>query len=130
MRLRVLRAKDAGVSDDLSGPAPSQPGLGLPGTGSGLGAMDGSQEDVVILGGAESSAEFDVEAASRSVKDSEKKKPAKRMSAASRCSRRDGPWRFTYDEVIEGGEKAEIAYPDNLEFQFEIPPDMENFEAW
>ena len=43
---------------------------------------------------------------------------------------RDGPWRFTYDEVIEGGEKAEIAYPDNLEFQFEIPPDMENFEAW
>ena len=48
--------------------------------------------------------ESDVEAASRSVKDSEKKKPAKRMSAASRRSRKDGPQRFTYDELIEGGD--------------------------
>ena len=52
------------------------------------------------------------------------------MSAASRHSRRDGPRALTYDELIEGGEKAEIAFLDNLKFQFEIPPDVENFEAW
>ena len=110
MRLRALKAgcSAAAASNNLSGPAPSQPGLGLPGTGSGLGAMDDGREDVVILGGADSSAESDAEDASRPVSVSEKKESVKRMSAASRRSRRDGPRALT----------------------FEIPPEVENFEAW
>ena len=55
MRLRSLRdgsKSDAKPKsgDDLSGPAPSQPALGLPGVGSELGAVDdGQREDVVLL---------------------------------------------------------------------------------
>ena len=52
------------------------------------------------------------------------------MSSASRWSRIDGPRALTYDEQIEVGGKAEIAFPDNLDFQFEIPAHVENFEAW
>ena len=65
-----------------------------------------------------------------SLKVSETKKPIKRMSAATRRSRKDGARALTYDELIEGGEKAEIAFPDDLDFQFKIPPDVESFEAW
>ena len=49
--------------------------------------------------------------------------PAKRMSAASRRSRKDGPRVLTYDEIIEGDGRTEAAFPDELEFQFEIPPE-------
>ena len=49
--------------------------------------------------------------------------PAKRMSAASRRSLRDGPRVLTYDEIIEGEDRAEAAFPDELEFQFKIPPE-------
>ena len=60
MRLRALKVKagcSAAVgSDDLSGPASSQPGQGFPWTGSGLGAMDDGREDVVILNSGDSSA--------------------------------------------------------------------------
>ena len=45
------------------------------------------------------------------------------MSAATRRSRKDGPRVLTYDEIIEGGEKAEVAFPDDLDFQFKIPPE-------
>ena len=41
------------VSGDPSCPALSQPGLGLPGTRSGLGAMDDGREDVEVVGEAE-----------------------------------------------------------------------------
>ena len=57
MRLRSLRdgsKSDAKPKpgDDLSGPAPSQPALGLPGIESELGAVDDGQwEDVVLLEG-------------------------------------------------------------------------------
>ena len=47
---------------------------------------------------------------------------AKRMSAASRRSWKDGSRVLTYDEIIEGEDRAEIAFPDELDFQFEIPP--------
>ena len=92
--------------------------------------MDDGREDVVILGRADSSADSDIEVAADSVKVSETKKPVKRMSAATRRSRKDGARALTYDELIEGREKAEIAFPDGLDFQFEIPPDVESFEAW
>ena len=65
-----------------------------------------------------------------SLKVSETKKPIKRMSAATRRSRKDGARALTYDELIVGREKAEIAFPDDLDFLFEIPPDVESFEAW
>ena len=105
MRARIVKAGSvAVVSGDPSCPAPSQPGLGLPGTGSRLGAMDDGREDVVIVGGAESSAGFDTEAAAGSGKVSETKKPIKRMSAATRRSRKDGARALTYDELIEGGD--------------------------
>ena len=132
IRARIPKADcAAGVgSGGSSGPAPSQSGLGLPGTGSGLGAMDDGGEDVVILGGADSSEGSEVENTAHSIKVSETKKPVKRMSAATRRSRKDGARVMSYDELIKGGEKAEIAFPDGLDFQFEIPPDVENFEAW
>ena len=49
--------------------------------------------------------------------------PAKRMSAVSRRSRKDGPRVLTYDEIIEGEDRTETAFHDELEFQFEIPPE-------
>ena len=48
--------------------------------------------------------------------------PVKRMSAATRRSWKNVPRVLSYDEIIEGEDKAEVAFPDELEFQFEIPP--------
>ena len=93
MRMKARIAKDgsgAGVSGDPSCPAPSQPGLVLPRTGSGLGAMDDGREDLVIVGGAESPAGSDTEVAVGSLKVSETKMPIKRISAATRRSGKMG----------------------------------------
>ena len=83
MRLRSLKSgiNSMLVSGDVSGPASSQPGLGLPRTGSGLEAMDDGREDVVILNGDDSPAKLDVggeDTASGSIKTVKEKKPRKR----------------------------------------------------
>ena len=92
--------------------------------------MDVGREDVVVLDGADSSEGSDMEVAAGSEAVSVTKKPVKRMSTATRRSRRDGARPLTYDELIEGGGKAEVVFPDDLDFQFEIPPDVESFKAW
>ena len=52
----------------------------------------------------------------------------KRESSSSR-SARAGPGRVrTYDELIEGTEDNEIAFPDDLDLEFEIPKEVEEFE--
>ena len=119
MKKRARLAKQGsgvGGSGDLSCPARSQPGLGLPRTGSGLGAMDDSLEEVEVVGVAGVLARVGVGSATGSG-------PAKKMSAAAatRRSRKGGPRVLTYDEIIEGGEKVEVVFPDDLDFQFEIP---------
>ena len=48
-----LSGSGSEVSGDPSGPAPSQPGLGLPGTGNGFGAMDVGREDEEVVGDAD-----------------------------------------------------------------------------
>ena len=40
----------------------------------------------------------------------------KRMSAPSRMSRSDGRRVRTHDELIEGGDEAAVAFPDDLDF--------------
>ena len=211
MRLRSLRdgsKSDAKPKsgDDLSGPAPSQPALGLPGVGSELGAVDDSQrEDVVLLDGNDGKKndqevknedvekkkeieeikkkkeeeelkkkkeevdlkekkqdeeskkkkeeeelkknkeeeEFEIKKEEvgkdemkkngndcpMEIDEGEKdavqgpakavKKPRKRMSAASRMSRSDGRIVRTHNELVEGGDEAAVAFPDDLDFQFE-----------
>ena len=53
--------------------------------------------------------------------------PVRRNQGGVRSARSDA-WRFrTYDELIE--EKAEIAFPDDLEFSFEIPKEIEDIEV-
>ena len=88
----------------------------MPRTGSGLGALDDGLEEVEVVGVAGALAGVGISSAAGSG-------PAKRMSAATRRSRKDGPRVLTYDEIIEGGEKAEVAFPDDLDFQFKIPPE-------
>ena len=101
MRKRARLARDdadAGEGSGIpSGSAPSQPGSGLPETGNGLEAMD-DRRDVVILDGADSSKGSDMEVAAGSEVVSVAKKPVKRMSAATRRSRRDGARPLTYDK--------------------------------
>ena len=94
--------------------------------------MDDGREDVVILNEDDSPMELGTgggEAASGSTKAVIEKKPKKRMSAASRMSRIDGPRVWMYDELIEGGDRVEVAFPDDLDFQFEIPPEVEDIEV-
>ena len=66
--------------------------------------MDNGREDVVILGKADSSEGSDVEDAAHSIKVSVTQKPVKRMSAATRRSRKDEARVLSYDELIEGGD--------------------------
>ena len=92
-RARLAKLSSGGGDPgDLSCPAPSQPGLG--------GALDDGLEEVEVAGVAGAPAGVEVSSAAGSG-------PAKRMSAATRRSRKDGPRVLTYDEIIEGGEKAE-----------------------
>ena len=127
-RTRLAKLSSGGrVPQDLSCPAPSQLGLGLPCLESGLGAMDNGLEEVEVAGvppgvpvGVSSGVPAGVpNEAGPMVKPG----PAKRMSAASRRSRKDGPRVLTYDEIIEDDDRTEAAFPDELEFQFEIPPE-------
>ena len=125
-RIRSRQAKlsfDAGAPQDLSCPAPSQLGLGLPGLKSGSGVMDDGLEEVEVAGvpvGVPGGVlARDPGEAGPVVKPG----PVKRMSAASRKSRKDGPRVLTYDEIIEGDNRSEAAFPDEMEFQFEIPPE-------
>ena len=56
-------------------------------------------------------------------------KPKNRVSTATRMSRSDKSKFRTYDECIEGvGERSEVAFPNDLEFQFEIPSEVEEIE--
>ena len=113
-----------------SGSALTQPGSGLPETGNGLGDKDDGREDVVILGGADLLEDSEMEVAAGPEEISVPEKPVKRMSAATRCSRKDGARPLTYDELIEGEGRPEVMFPDDLDFQFEIPPDVEDVEIW
>ena len=133
MRLRSLKeGVSSGVKSkfgsDLASLALSQPSLGLSGVGSELGAEDADQrEDVVILDENDSPMEIDDGekcAALTPAKTGVKSK--KRLSAASRLSRSDGL--RTYDELIEGSAEAVVVFPDDLDFQFEIPPEVEEFK--
>ena len=87
----------------------------MPGLESGLGALDDGPEEVEVAG-----VPAGVPVGAGPVV---KPGPVKRMSAASRRSRKDGPRVLTYDEIIEGEDKAEVAFPDELDFQFKIPPE-------
>ena len=114
---------DAGAPQDLSCPAPSQLGLGLPGLESGFGAVDDGLEEVEVAGvpgGVPSGVPASDPGRPGPVV---KPGPVKRMSAASRKSRKDAPRVLTYDEIIEGDSRSEAAFPDEMEFQFEIPPE-------
>ena len=53
--------------------------------------------------------------------------PAKQMSTASRRSHKDGLRVLTYDKIIEGDGRTEAAFPDELDFQFEISPEERKF---
>ena len=125
-RMRSRRAKlsvDAGAPQDLSCPAPSQLGLGLPGLESGFGAVDDGLEEVEVAGvpgGVPSGVPASDPGRPGPVV---KPGPVKRMSAASRKSRKDAPRVLTYDKIIEGDNRSEAAFPDEMEFQFEIPPE-------
>ena len=134
MRKRARLAREnAAVGEGSgvpSGSAPTQPGSGLPETGNGLSDKDDGREDVVILGGADLSEDSEMEVAAGPEEISVPEKPVKRMSAATRCSRKDGARPLTYDELIEGEGRPEVMFPDDLDFQFEIPPDVEDVEIW
>ena len=47
--------------------------------------------------------------------------PGKRLSAVLNRVRSERPQILSYDEIIEGPPK--VAFPDDLEFEFEIPQD-------
>ena len=121
----VVKPKDA---NDLAGPASSQPALGLLGVGSELGEEDtGQQEDVVLLD--ENDCTMEVVKGEKGAAPGLAEagmKSRKRLSAASRMSRSERL--RTYDELIEVSYKAVVAFPDDLDFQFEIPPEVEEFE--
>ena len=91
----------------------------MPGLESGLGALEDGLEEVEAAG-VPAGVPAEVPGGAGPVV---KPGPAKRMSAAFRRSRKDGPRVLTYDEIIEGEDRAEIAFPDELDFQFEIPPE-------
>ena len=135
-RTRLAKLSSGGRGpQDLSCPALSQLGLGLPGLESGLGAMDDGLEEVEVAGvppgvpaGVPPGVPVGVSSGVPAGVPNEagpmvKPGPAKRMSAASRRSRKDGPRVLTYDEIIEDDDRTEAAFPDELEFQFEIPPE-------
>ena len=109
--------------NDLAGPALSQPALSLLGVGSELGAEDaGQQEEVVLLD--ENDCPMEVDKAPGPAEAGMKSR--KRLSAASRMSRSERL--STYDELIEVSDEAVVAFPDDLDFQFEIPPEVEEFK--
>ena len=99
----------------------------MPGLESGLGALDDGLEEVEVAGipvGVPAGVPVGVPAGvPAGVAPVVKPGLAKWTSAASRKSRKDGPRVLTYDEIIEGEDKAEVAFPDELDFQFEIPPE-------
>ena len=113
----------SGAPQDLSCPAPSHLRLGLPGLESGLGALDDDLEEVEVAGVPPGVPAGVPGEAGPVVKPG----PAKRMSAACRRSRKDGPRILSYDEIIEGDGRSEAAFPDKLDFQFEIPPEERRF---
>ena len=115
-RTRLVKLNCGGREpQDQSCPAPSQLRLGLPGLESGLGALDDGLEEVEVAG-----VPAGVPGGAGPVV---KPGPVKRMSAATRRSRKEGPRVLTYDEIIEGEDKAEAAFSDELDFQFKIPPE-------
>ena len=126
MKKRVRLAKvNAGVGEGSvppSGSASTQPRSGLPETGNGFVDKDNWREDVVILGGVDLSEESEMEVAADPGMISVRENPGKRTCAAARRSRKDGARPLTYDEVIEGEGKPEVMFPDDLDFQFEVPP--------
>ena len=127
-RTRLAKVSSGGrAPQDLSCPAPSQLRLGLPGLESGLGALDDGLEEVEVAGvpaGVPPGVPAGVPGEAGPVV---KPGSTKRMSAASRRSRKDGPRVLTYDEIIEGDGRTKAAFPDELEFQFEIPPEERRF---
>ena len=127
-RTRLVKLNCGGREpQDQSCPAPSQLRLGLPGLESGLGALDDGLEEVEVAGvptGVPPEVPAGVPGEAGPVV---KPGSAKRMRAASRRSRKDGPRVLTYDEIIEGDGRTKAAFPDELEFQFEIPPEERRF---
>ena len=130
----------AGVGSSCS--VPSQLAPGLPGVWNGFGDMDDNfhqqegLEDVVILDKKDCPVEVkgaEVVLAlgpSRAGFGHPGGKPNKRMSAASRMSRSDEPRFCTYDELIEGDSGgAEVAFHDDLDFQVEVPQEIEEIEV-
>ena len=53
----------------------------------------------------------------------------RRPQGSVRSARLDAARFWTYDERIEGVGEDEIAFPDNLEFSFEIPKMVEEIEV-
>ena len=53
--------------------------------------------------------------------------PVRRAQRGARAAISDAVWFRTYDEMIE--EKDEIAFPNDLEFRFEIPKEVEEIEV-
>ena len=54
--------------------------------------------------------------------------PGRRAKVGSRGSRSGMCWVRTYDKLIEGVVDDSEAFPDNLEFCFEIPKEIEDIE--
>ena len=128
-RLAKVNARLGEGSVPPSGSALTQPGSGLPETRNGIIDKDVGREDVVILDGIDLSEESEMEVAADPGMVSFPENPGKRTCAAARRFRRDAR-PLTYNEIIEGGRKPEVMFPDDLEFQFEVPPEVEDVEIW
>ena len=108
----------------------SQPTPGAPGVVSGVGVLeddllsDEEMEDVVV----QLSSDEEAPVVAKGGRDHAELIPLRRTGAAVRQSRMDA-FRFrTYDERIEG-DVEEVAFPDNLDFRFEIPKEVEDIEV-
>ena len=114
---------------EASGRSPSQPAPGSPGVVSELGNQASGlhqreeMEDVVFL---DEDDEVIIEDEPE-VLPPPSKPVKKRLSSSLKYSRSEKSKPRTYDELIEGvGEEAE--FPDNMDFEFEIPKEVEEFE--
>ena len=112
----------------------SQPDPGPPGAWNGFVGQDngphqeGEREDVVLLDEDELEEEQSVldPGPSNLVDLRPKMKPGKkRLSSVRKVSKKERV--LTYDEVIEGPGRVEAAY-DDLDFEFKIPREVEEFE--
>jgi len=129
-RLRSSKSGAEGISGvEASGRSPSQPAPGLPGVGNELGNLanglhQGEEtEEVVFL---DENDEVMVKDEPEAVP-SNLKPVKKRLSSALKRSSSKKVRPRTYDEMIEGvGDEDE--FPDNLDFEFEIPKEVEDFE--